>query len=79
MGDGYDRVATRPRRPREISNVQDPSELNNQPSNPQSYENEMPQFINNIIFCRDPTILNDRVSCLNLKNLMQHENILDIK
>jgi len=34
MGDGYDRVATRPRRPREISNVQDPSELNNQPSNP---------------------------------------------
>ena len=40
---------------------------------------DVPQFVNNIVYCRDPKILEDKVSCLNLKNLMQHENFLDIK
>jgi hypothetical protein len=35
--------------------------------------------VNNLVFCRDPTVLRDKVACLNLKNLMHHENYLDIK
>jgi len=35
-------------------------------------------FINNLVYARDPTILQDRISCMNIRNLMQHENILDI-
>ncbi len=35
-------------------------------------------FVNNLVYARDPTILEDRLTCLNIRNLMQHENLLDV-
>ncbi len=34
-------------------------------------------ILNNIIYCRDPTLLEDQT--LNMRNLIQHENYMDLK
>ena len=40
---------------------------------------DLPVFINNIVFCRNPQILKDKETCMNMSTLIQHENLLDVK
>lgn len=38
-----------------------------------------PILVNNIVYCRDPRTLEDKTACMNIRNLVHHENNLDLK
>lgn len=45
----------------------------------QGYEDMSPVGMQNIIYLRDPSILEDNQNLISMRNLFQHENILDLK
>jgi hypothetical protein len=85
MGAGYDAISSKRRKTTDPSGGDKSNEDGSMPSSNilcsggalLGQGEEIPMFINNIVYCRDPKIMEEK--CLLLRNLMQHENFLDIK